>query len=199
MLKPPKFHRWFQWLAIPFVSLAYHIHYRITITGRENIPEGGCVVCPNHTSYADPPLAAVGLSHRINVAVMAKKELFEGNAFFKRLITWLGAFPVSRDTADITAIKTALKAVKDGRKLILFPQGTRGAGEGETKEGAAMIAVRTKAPILPVFISEDKKRFGHVRVIIGKPFMPEAGSKDYSAIAEDILHRIYALDKESKA
>ncbi|NCB29518.1 MAG: 1-acyl-sn-glycerol-3-phosphate acyltransferase [Clostridia bacterium] len=193
MLKPPKFHRGFQRFAIPFVSLWLHLRFKLHIYGRENIPEGGCVVCPNHTALTDPPLAAAAISHRINLAVMAKKELFTGNQFFARLITWLGAFPVSRDTADITAIKTALQAVKDGRKLIIFPQGTRGAGEGAAKEGAAMLAARTKAPIVPMYITEDKKRFGRVDIIIGKPFLPPAGSRDYAAIAEDILHHIYAL------
>lgn len=194
----PKFHRWFQRIAIPFVSLAYHVHYRLKITGRENIPEGGCVVCPNHTSFADPPLAAVAITGKINVALMAKKELFE-RPRLGPLITWLGAFPVDRGRADITAIKTALQAVKDGRKLIIFPQGTRGAGENEAKEGAAMLAARTKAPILPIYISEKKQRFGRVNVVIGKPFMPAEGSRDYAAIAEDIVHHIYALDPERQA
>lgn len=194
-----KYWRGFQRITIPVVSAAYHLHYRVRVTGRENIPEGGCVVCPNHTSYADPPLAAVALTGRQSIALMAKKELFEKGGFFASLITWLGAFPVSRGDADISAIKTALKAVKDGRKLIIFPQGTRGATEGETKQGAAMLAARTKAPILPMYITEQKKRFGRVDVIIGKPFYPEAGSKDYAAIAEDILRRIYALNGETRA
>lgn len=195
----PKFHRWFQIIAVPLVEVAFHFYYRLHITGRGNIPEGGCVVCPNHSSYADPPLAAAAVSGRHNIAIMAKRELFEKGGLFARLITWLGAFPVSRGDADITAVKIALKAVKDGRKMIIFPQGTRGASEGQTKEGAAMLAARTKAPILPVYISENKKRFGRVNVIIGKPFYPEAGSKDYAAIAEDILHRIYALNGEKRA
>ncbi|WP_087065914.1 lysophospholipid acyltransferase family protein [Intestinibacillus massiliensis] len=195
----PKFHRWLQKIAVPIVSAVYHLYYRLHVTGHENIPEGGCVVCPNHTSYADPPLAAVSLTWRTNIALMAKKELFEKGGFFAHLIGWLGAFPVSRGDADITAIKTALQAVKDGRKLIIFPQGTRDAAEGETKEGAAMLAARTRAPILPVYITENKKRFGRVDVIIGKPFYPEKGSKDYAAIAEDILRRIYALNGETRA
>ena len=52
--------------------------------------------------------------------------------------------------ADITAIKTALGSVRAGQKLIIFPQGTRHAVEGETKKGAAMLAVKTRAPILPM-------------------------------------------------
>lgn len=190
-----KYSRWFQWVALPFVSLACHMQYRLRITGRENIPPGGCVVCPNHTSLADPPLAAVAVTHKERIGVMAKKELFEKKQFGS-LITWLGAFPVDRGGADITAIKTALKVVKDGGKLIIFPQGSRDHAEGETKEGAAMLAARTKAPILPIYITENKKRFGRVEVIIGKPFTPEPGSKDYSAIANDILTRIYALGGE---
>ena len=68
---------------------------------------------------------------------------------------WLYVY-LFREGADITAIKTALGAVREGRKLIIFPQGTRGASEGETKKGAAMLAVKTRAPILPMYITENK-------------------------------------------
>ena len=49
-----KYHRWFQWLVVPFVALAFHIYFGYRIIGRENIPEGGCVVCPNHISCPTP-------------------------------------------------------------------------------------------------------------------------------------------------
>ena len=110
-----KYHRWFQRLALPFVQLAFHIHFKLHIVGRENIPEGGCVVCPNHKHNSDPPLAACGISNRHSIRIMAKKELFEIRGL-SWLITWLGAFPVDRSRADLTAIKTALQAVKDGNK-----------------------------------------------------------------------------------
>ena len=51
-----KYHRWFQWLVVPFVALAFHIYFGYRIIGRENIPEGGCVVCPNHIQLSDPPV-----------------------------------------------------------------------------------------------------------------------------------------------
>lgn len=190
-----KYHRWFQWIAVPFVALAFHIYFGFKVKGRENIPEGGCVVCPNHVQLSDPPFAAVALGHKIPIRLMAKKELFE-----KRWLAWLisalGAFPVDRGGADITAIKTALGCVKAGCKLIIFPQGTRNAAEGETKKGAAMLAVKTRAPILPVYISEGKGFRCHARVVIGKSFTPDPKEKDYGVIAEDILHRIYALKEE---
>ena len=191
-----KFHRWFQWLAVPFVALGFHIYFGYKVIGRENIPEGGCVVCPNHVQLSDPPFAAVALGHQTPLRLMAKKELFQGNKLFAWLIAALGAFPIDRECADITAIKTALGAVREGRKLIIFPQGTRGAGEGETKKGAAMLAVKTRAPILPMYITENKSFRCKATVVIGEPFRPDAKEKDYCVIADDILHRIYALKEK---
>ena len=175
-----KYHRWFQWLVVPFVALAFHIYFGYRIIGRENIPEGGCVVCPNH----------------IQLRLMAKKELFQGNKLFAWLIAALGAFPVDREGADITAIKTALSSVKAGQKLIIFPQGTRGAAEGETKKGAAMLAVKSRAPILPMYITEGKGFRCRATVVIGEAFTPDPKTKEYGALADDILRRIYALKEK---
>lgn len=190
-----KFHQWFQNLALPFVELSFHLYFGLRIVGRENLPKGGCVVCANHTQNSDPPLAAAAISNRHNMMCMAKKELFEVRGL-GWLITWLGAFPVDRSRADLTAIKTALKTVKEGKKLIIFPQGTRGANEEDAKDGAAMLALKTKAPIVPMYISENKRFRSHVTVVIGKPFLPDPTSKDYSALSHEIMHRIYALRTE---
>ena len=181
---------------MPFVALAFHIYFGYKVIGRENIPEGGCVVCPNHVQLSDPPFAAVALGHKTPLRLMAKKELFQGNKLFAWLIAALGAFPIDREGADITAIKTALGAVREGHKLIIFPQGTRGASEGETKKGAAMLAVKSRAPILPMYITENKGFRCKATVVIGEPFRPDAKEKDYGVIADDILHRIYSLKEK---
>ncbi len=191
-----KFHRWFQWLAIPFIALAFHLHFGYKVEGRENIPDGGCVVCPNHVQLSDPPFAAVALGNNTPIRLMAKKELFQ-NKCFGWLISSLGAFPVKRESADITAVKTALRCVKEGCKLIIFPQGTRDAAEGEIKKGAAMLAVKTHAPVLPMYISEGKKFRCRAKVVIGEPFFPDPKEKDYNVIANDILHRIYSLKEQA--
>lgn len=190
-----KYRRWFQWLAIPFIALAFHSYFGYKVIGQENIPDGGCVVCPNHIQLSDPPFAAIALGNRYPIRLMAKQELFQKKGF-GLLISSLGAFPVHRESADMTAIKTALRCIKEGNKLIIFPQGTRGAAEGETKKGAAMLAVKTHAPILPMYISEEKTFRCKARVVIGKPFLPPSNSKDYAGIADDILDRIYALKEQ---
>ena len=103
-----KYHRWFQALVVPLVALAFHIFFGYRVIGRENIPEGGCVVCPNHVQLSDPPFAAVALGGKTPIRLMAKKELFQ-KKLFAWLIAALGAFPIDREGADITAIKTATR------------------------------------------------------------------------------------------
>lgn len=190
-----KYHRRFQWLAIPFVTLYDHIKYRYHVIGRENIPEGGCVVVANHTQWADPTMVATALGNKYDFAAMAKKELFEMGPLGP-LITALGAFPVDRERADINAIKQSLKAVKDGRKLLIFPEGTTRHQEGDAvKEGAARIALKTGAPVLPIYISENKKFRSDVYVVIGEPFTPEPtrSKEGYRRLADEMMQRVYAL------
>ena len=117
-----KYHRWFQRLALPFVQLAFHIHFKLHIVGRENIPEGGCVVCPNHKHNSDPPLAACGISNRHSIRIMAKKELFEIRGL-SWLITWLGAFPVDRSRADSDRDQDRAASGQGRQQAAYFPAG----------------------------------------------------------------------------
>ena len=193
-----QYHRWFQKIAIPFVSAYDHLKYNFKVIGRENIPECGCVVVANHTQWADPVMVASALTNKHEFAAMAKKELFDIKPLAP-LITALGAFPVDREKADIGAIKKSLKAVRDGKKLLIFPEGTRNHQEGDdAKEGAARIALKTGAPILPLYISENKKFRSKVYVVIGEPFIPESTNtkEGYRVLSNDIMHRVYALKEK---
>ena len=166
-----KYNRTFQALAIPIVNVYDHLKYNYHVIGREKVPDGGCVLVANHTQWADPVLVG----------------------------TALGAFPVDRGTADIGAIKTSLKAVKEGKKLLIFPEGgTKHKAGDEAKVGAAMIAARTGAPIVPIYISENKKFRSKVYVVFGDAYIPEkTKSKDgYRAIADDMMRHIYALKEK---
>ncbi len=191
-----KYHHGFQRIAIPVVMLYDQIKYKYHIIGREHIPEGGCVVVANHSQWADPVLVATALGNKHDFAAMAKKELFEIKGLGP-LITALGAFPVDRNNADIGAIKQSLKAVRDGRKLLIFPEGGTHHNEGDdAKEGAARIALKTRAPILPIYISENKKFRADVYVIIGEPFLPEQtrSKEGFRELANDMMSRVYALE-----
>lgn len=190
-----KYNRTFQALAIPIVNVYDHLKYNYHVIGREKVPDGGCVLVQNHTQWADPVLVGTALGNQYPLVAMAKKELFQIK-MLGPLISALGAFPVDRGTADIGAIKTSLKAVKEGKKLLIFPEGgTKHKAGDEAKVGAAMIAARTGAPIVPIYISENKKFRSKVYVVFGDAYIPEkTKSKDgYRAIADDMMRRIYAL------
>ncbi len=146
-----------------------HIFFRLKIHGRENMPaEGAVIIAMNHRSYWDGPLAATTLPRQL--AIMAKKELFDVPVL-SAILRWAGAFPVSRGQGDISAIKAALKALKAGMAMAIFPEGRRvfKGQEHTAKAGVALIAEKTGAPIVPVAISGKYLPFARVNVYIEKP------------------------------
>jgi 1-acyl-sn-glycerol-3-phosphate acyltransferase len=150
---------------IPF----FHIFHRLKVKGKENIPKtGGAIVCANHVSNFDPIVVAICIKR--NVHFMAKAELFK-NKFVSYILIKLNAFPIKRGSADITAIKNSFKLIKNGEILGIFPEGTRSKNGklGPAEPGTATIAIKTKAPIIPIKITGSYKAFKSVKVVIGKP------------------------------
>lgn len=178
--------------------------FRLTVTGAENLPaDGGLVLCANHTSMLDILVLALAADRPIRY--MAKKELF--SPLLGRLFTALGAFPVNRGGADITAIKTTISLIEKGEMVGMFPQGTRykytDPSETKAKHGVGLIAWRAKCPVQPVFINTKVncvKWFRKTEVIFGKtiPFdelgLSEGNSREYTAAAETVFSRICELD-----
>lgn len=172
------------------------------ILGTENLPAGGALICPNHSSNWDPVLMLAALPMDYRLHCMAKDSLFR-IPVLSQIIRHCGGFPVARGQSDIQAVKTALKVIKDGDNLLVFPEGTRVDYEGEVraKGGVAMIAVRSGATIIPAFITREKKLFRKVRIIFGEEYRPVyAGRKptaeENQQIADEILERAYALGRE---
>ena len=112
---------------------------------------------------------------------------------------------IKRGKADVAAIKTAMKYLKDGELLLMFPEGTRHQdGEfGDAKTGAAMLALRTGVPIIPIYLPAEKKWFRWNPVVFGEAYYPKApeGRKptpeDYHAVADDLMERIEALKPQA--
>ena len=152
--------------------LFYIIVYKITVIGKENIPneKGGYIIASNHVSNNDPPV--VGITFKGKYNFMAKEELFHKNPIFTWLITQLGAFPVKRGAKDgAQAIQKALDSLKNGRIFVIFPEGTRSKdGElGRAKSGVTLIAAQAKVPVVPVFIKYGRKKFRReIQVSIGE-------------------------------
>jgi len=151
----------------PFVSLRY---WR-KVKGRENIAPGGAILCGNHSSNIDPVLLGYAYTIKTHVHFMAKTELFK-IPLLGRIIRAIGTFPVERDKTDVAAVKTAMKYLKNGEKVAMFPEGTRIMDEDnvEAKSGAVIMAVRSNVPIVPIYISRKKRWFKRVSIVIGEPY-----------------------------
>lgn len=166
----------------------FKVLFRYQIYGSENIPATGAfIICSNHTSWFDPPLVGSIIPREKRVYFMAKEELFS-IFVLGRVIKMLGAFPVKRDTADRKAITKALQVLEEGHVLGLFPEGTRvKAGDiGKPFHGPALIALKSKKPVLPVNIKWPPRFFKPLQVHIGKPlFFKEEGK-----IRKEILNNI---------
>ncbi len=145
------------------------IVYRAEIVGKENIPKDETLIfCGNHRNYLDPPLMVVTAGRHMRF--MAKEELRK-NPLFAFLGFVFDGIYVKRDSKDISALKTALKALKNNECIALFPEGTRnGLEKGEkVKDGAAFFALKTGTRVIPVGISGGLKIFQKVRIVYGKP------------------------------
>ena len=189
------FYRLLWSIVWPFFNLAHPVRYR----GRENIPEGAAVVCGNHTSLGDPLYVTYAMGRRHQLRAMAKMELMR-IPVLGWLLAQAGILGVERGKADVGAIKTAIKFLKSGEKILLFPEGTRvKTGEGTAaKTGAAMLSMRTGSPLLPVYIPEKRRWLRPVTVIIGEPYCPETGEnrpgpEEYQQVTDDLMRRIRAL------
>ncbi len=179
--------------------------FRIKVIDPENEPlDGGYVVCANHISATDPIVISYAFK-RNQLHFMAKKELFK-IPVLKSLISMLGAFPIDRGGNDVGAIKKAVGIVEEGKCLGVFPQGHRYPSEDprktETKNGAALIATRTEADIVPVYIwckGKKQRIFKRTYVVIGEkiPFedfkYDKENQGEYTRITDIVFDKVCSL------
>lgn len=142
------------------------ILFPLRASGIENVPpDGPVVLCANHQSLTDPVAIACALDRPIRF--MAKKELFSVPVL-GALLRAIGAFSVDRSGGDLLAVKSALKILKEGGVFGIFPQGSRTFKNGGAfQSGAALIALRSGAKVVPVYIARRARLFRPIRLIFG--------------------------------
>jgi 1-acyl-sn-glycerol-3-phosphate acyltransferase len=130
---------------------------RMTIEGRENVPKTGAfIISPVHRSNLDTPIAGCAMTRRARY--LAKDSMWDIRPL-GWLVSALGGFPVARGTADREALKRCIEVLKTGEPLVLFPEGTRRAGPviEALFDGAAFVASKSGAPILPIGIGGSER------------------------------------------
>lgn len=157
-------------LVQALIYLPVKIVYPCKVYGRKNLKKGKAVLTMNHTSNLDAVNIVVGTYEK--KYFLAKKELFTGckGGFIKAM----GGIKIDRQSADVTAIKEALRVLKNDKKLIVFPEGTRNKSDnvelGEVKSGAAMLAIKSQSPIVPVWVYNRPHAFKMTKILIGQPY-----------------------------
>ena len=190
-------------VIIRFCILTYcRIVYRMKVVGKENVPKDGAVIfCGNHRTYLDPPAIVVTAGRHMRF--MAKEELRK-NPLFAFLGFVFDGIYVKRDAKDITAMKEAMKTLKDGGCVGLFPEGTRNGlekNDGKMKSGACYMALKTNAKIVPIGIQGEAKPFKRTTLVYGEPidFSEKYNIKEDKEAAdkatEELKEAIVALTK----
>ena len=147
------------------------LFYPYKVYGKENIPEGKAVICSNHLSMIDALYISSIFDEQLYF--LSKKEAFN-NKLFGKILSSYGAIPIDRSKTDYKALVSIIKIIRNGNKLVIFPEGTRNkTGSLEFlpfKAGSMVLAVKSKSPIIPIVISRKARIFRKTALIIGPSF-----------------------------
>lgn len=181
--------------------LIFKVLFRIKVWGKKNIPKkAGFILVSNHLSYLDPVALGVACPRKLNF--MAKHDLFS-NPLSSWFISRLGAFRVKRGAADISALKEAIKRLKNGNALAIFPEGSRSVtlASNPPQAGVGFLVAKLDVPVIPAFIRGTDvclprgAKFIKPRTIsvyFGKQISLER-RRPYQDIASDIMKSIRRL------
>ncbi len=174
--------------------------WRFRAVGTENLPRSGpVIVACNHISYLDPVALGVGAPRMLTY--LAKKQLFD-IPVLGLLIRGCGAYPLDRDAGGVAAVRAALRVLKAGHCIGIFPEGTRNTrGTAAEKGGAALLAALSGAAVVPAAVvgTKDAKRFAQIRVAYGAPLTivrnRKADEDDLEKWTTEIMRRIRELEE----
>jgi 1-acyl-sn-glycerol-3-phosphate acyltransferase len=196
-----------------FLNLLEKALFGFSVSGRERIPASGpVIIASNHISYCDPPVVGSGVTREVHF--LAKEELFK-NPAFAWLIKNYNAIPLKRSVGDVGALRKAVQLLKQGKAVLMFPEGTRSLSGKllKPKAGVGMIASMTSAPVVPAYVTGTNRlgsaflRKARLAVAFGEPLTLKkpggrpggAGADDYTALSEEVMRRIRDLADQEEA
>jgi long-chain acyl-CoA synthetase len=184
--------------------------FHLRVIGIEKLPTTGAfLICSNHQSYLDPPILASVLPPEVfdRVFAVGTSEIF-GKGFMRRLARSLRIVVVDPDANLIPAMRAGAFGLRQGRALILYPEGERSI-DGTPKvfkKGAAILSIHLQAPIVPVAIhgffqawprNQSFQGFAPLRIELGDPIIPppenEASEEAYQQLTDNLKRRIVEM------
>lgn len=202
---PLEMSRWYRFVH-GFIGFLLRLLSRLEIEGLENLPDKGpYLLAVNHLHWLDPPTLGVAFPYRAHVFAAEKWEVHWLLGPFFRSVD---AIFVQRGEVDRKALRAALRVLREGGVLGLAPEGTRsktGALQ-RGRGGAAYMASRTQAPVVPVIVIGQKEVFpslrrlrrAKVQVVFGPPLEPPAAegkatTDQIRAFTEEIMYHLAAM------
>jgi len=187
----------------------FKLFFHFRTFGRRNIPtRGGFLLACNHVSYLDP--IVFGCACPRFLSFMARDTLFKGR-YFGWLLMRVRAFPLRRNAADFGAMKEALRRLRQGEGLLLFPEGTRTVGGklGRGQAGVGFLARKSGVPVVPAFVrgtdialskTDKKLRRASITVWFGEPLTISAASGESDEeFAGRVMGRVMGLKAAAEA
>ena len=162
-------------IARPLFWILFHTLLPVKYYGQEkmNHLEGSAVLISNHLHALDPAVLAFTVKHE-QCVFLGKKELGQ-NKLTKWLMDTMHCILVDRHNTDMEAMRACMKALRMGKKLIIFPEGTR-HHEGQMQQienGTSLIVLRGRAPLVPIYLDRPLRLFRRVHAYIGDPIAYE--------------------------
>lgn len=190
---------------IAFLILKFFFGLRMY--GSENIPrKGGFILASNHVSNLDPIALGVACTRKLNY--MAKQELFR-HPFSAWFMSLIDVFAVKRSSVDPSALKEAIKRLKAGKGLLLFPEGRRQSlaeTESRPQEGVGFFAQKLSMPVIPAFVKGTEKAMPKgakniapvkISVYFGRQVQVKE-NMSYHEIAQLVMGQIRDIEKKSQ-
>ena len=187
---------------------AGHCFFDFRVIHRERmIEDGPAVIASNHVSYFDPLI--VGTGYRNPISFLGRRSLFRGIGAW--LLPRVNCLPIERDGSDVGGLKTVIRELKAGRRILLFPEGTRSA-DGTLKPGEpgiGFIILKAGVPVQPVRIfgayealprGARLPRLAGIRLVVGRPLHfsdsggPGKSRETYQEISDSVMLEIAALE-----
>ena len=188
-------------ILIKAFKFFFSVYFRLRNSGQENIPEGPCIIAPNHQSYFDGIFVAAFLKHRqIRKTFFYAKAKHVNNRFLKFLANKNNIIVVDIDQDLKESIQKMGEALKTNNNIMIFPEGTRTKnGElGDFKKTFAILSCELNIPIVPVSIkgafealprgSRFPKPFTKVEIDFLPPVSPEGHT--YDTLAQQVQNDI---------
>ncbi len=199
---------WLTWVAVRLLAT---VLCRFRVSGARHIPKtGGVLIAANHASYLDIPILGCGMPRR--AWFMGRMDLFSGPAAW--LMRHMGWIPIRRERVDRTGFEEAIRRVKAGQAVVIYPEGGR-SEDGRLqpgKPGVGMIVAATGCPVVPAYLGGTYDalppgakwiRLRPIRATFGAPMDFAALAKEmdseakkkelYRRISEEIIDRIAEL------